>query len=349
MAKKLERIGPGRGLPSPWGPRAYARRRAAGRRRTRGLVGAALLAALALTVGLASIAVEPRPLPVASSAHPQTQVSYREPFASPLPGWRSTEAVPSPSSVAAARCFAQGREGTVAFAVLDSEGRLRGLEADRSFLSASLVKVMLLLAYLDRVESAGASVSPEGRAMLEPMIEASDNAAASQVYGLVGADGLEEVARRADMTRFTASPAWGDSTITAGDYARLFGELDRLAGGDRRDYVRHLLSNITPEQSWGFRRARAIAGKSSSRAAGRPTTSGQLVHQAALVEHGDERLAVTVLSDGNPSFDYGVETVEGVARRLLDRGGREAGDDPGTGPKPGPEAGAPVAPRVARR
>ncbi len=36
---------------------------------------------------------------------------------------------------------------------------------------------------------------------------------------------------------------------------------------------------------------------------------------------------MTVLSDGNPSFDYGVETVEGVARRLLDRGGREAGGD----------------------
>ncbi len=164
--------------------------------------------------------------------------------------------------------------------------------------------------------------------MLEPMIEASDNAAASQVYGLVGADGLEEVARRADMTRFTASPAWGDSTITAGDYARLFGELDRLAGGDRRDYVRHLLSNITPEQSWGIPASAGDRWEVFFKGGWRPTTSGQLVHQAALVEHGDQRLAVTVLSDGNPSFDYGVETVEGVARRLLDRGGREAGDDP---------------------
>ena len=114
--------------------------------------------------------------------------------------------VPGPSSIEAARRFAGDREGTVAFAVVDSEGRLRGLEAKRSFVSASLVKVMLLLAYLEKVETAATGVSPEGRGMLEPMIEVSDNAAASQVYGLVGAAGLEQVARRAGMTGFTPSP-----------------------------------------------------------------------------------------------------------------------------------------------
>ncbi len=233
-----------------------------------------------LTVGLATIAVEPRPLPIPSSAHPQAQVSYREPFTSPLPGWRSTEVVPSPSSVAAARRFARGREGTVAFAVVDSEGRLRGLEAKRSFVSASLVKVMLLLAYLERVESAAASVSPEGRAMLEPMIEVSDNAAASQVYGLVGADGLEQVARRAGMTGFTASPP---GATPPSPQATMHGYLvSSTASQGAIGASTYATSSRTSRLSraGGSRRTRAIAGKSSSRAAGgRPRAASSCIRQ----------------------------------------------------------------------
>lgn len=254
---------------------------------------------------------------IPASALPQPSVER------PLPTVgreRAHKPVPGHSSIEAARGYADAREGTVAFAVVTSEGRLRGLERDRDFLSASVVKVMLLIAYLDRLEAAGEPLSREGRSLLTPMIEVSDNLAASQVYGMVGPEGLEDVARRAGMRRFAPSPAWGDSTITAGDLARLFARADRLVEHTRREYLRRLLSNVAPDQAWGIPAAAGERWETFFKGGWRPTAAGQLVHQAALLERGGRRMAIAVLSDGNPSFDYGVESVEGVAGRLLGGG-----------------------------
>jgi D-alanyl-D-alanine dipeptidase len=50
------------------------------------------------------------------------------------------------------------------------------------------------------------------------------------------------------------------------------------------------------------------------------------VHEAALFERGDTRVSMAVLTDGNPSHDYGTETLRGVAHRVFARRGRAAAD-----------------------
>jgi len=42
-----------------------------------------------------------------------------------------------------------------------------------------------------------------------------------------------------------------------------------------------------------------------------------VTHQAALLERGERRVSVAVLTRSNPSHAYGTETIEGIARRLL--------------------------------
>jgi hypothetical protein len=54
----------------------------------------------------------------------------------------------------------------------------------------------------------------------------------------------------------------------------------------------------------------------------RPDPSGQLVHQAALLERGLRRIAIAVLTDGSPSEKYGRETVRGIAERLVGEAAR---------------------------
>jgi hypothetical protein len=49
----------------------------------------------------------------------------------------------------------------------------------------------------------------------------------------------------------------------------------------------------------------------------RESPGGQLVHQAALLRNGGQRVAIAVLTDAQPSQAYGVDTIRGIAARLL--------------------------------
>ncbi|HEX5926155.1 MAG TPA: serine hydrolase, partial [Baekduia sp.] len=148
----------------------------------------------------------------------------------------------TPAGIAAARRFARTRSGTVAFAVLDERGRLRGLRRTTRFPSASVVKAMLLVALLRRV---GANrLSAARRDLLRRMVTVSDNAAAGAIYGEVGGAGLRSVARAAGAKRFVDVGNWADAQLTAADQARFFLRVDLLVPAAHRRYARDLLSSI---------------------------------------------------------------------------------------------------------
>ena len=122
----------------------------------------------------------------------------------PLRPWRA--------HVREAEAYAATRAGTVSFGVRTRHG-LRGVGVERTMPSASVVKAMLLVAYLRQAGVRGRRLRPDGRALLGPMIRRSDNAAASRVCNVVGTGGLARLARRSHMRRFHATRPWGLSTI----------------------------------------------------------------------------------------------------------------------------------------
>jgi hypothetical protein len=97
--------------------------------------------------------------------------------------------------------YAAHRHGTIAFAVR-TPTRSWGWHAYRTFPSASLVKAILLVAYLDRPSVRSRGLGPADRALLGAMIRRSDNDAASRVLQIDGARAIYSVARRAGMRRF---------------------------------------------------------------------------------------------------------------------------------------------------
>jgi hypothetical protein len=42
-----------------------------------------------------------------------------------------------------------------------------------------------------------------------------------------------------------------------------------------------------------------------------------ITHQVALLERGSQRIALAVLTSGEPSMAYGEQTIEGIAARVL--------------------------------
>ena len=92
--------------------------------------------------------------------------------------------VPSDRAVAVARVWAAHRRGRVSFAIVDSHGRARGQVSARTYPADSVIKAMLLVAYLE--ERGARPVSPHDRQVLAPMIRRSSNSAARRLYRHLG-------------------------------------------------------------------------------------------------------------------------------------------------------------------
>ena len=247
---------------------------------------------------------------------------------------------PPRARVRAVQRFLRERGGVNSWALVDSWGRLHGFAPHRVYVSASLVKAMLLVAYLRRIGNRLPDAAE--RASLGPMITSSSNDAADTVYYRVGDAGLNDVARRAGMTRFSVAGYWGNAQLTAGDQARLFSRIDRLVPRASRGYARGLLSSIVAHQRWGFSRFSLAHGwRTFFKGGWRGTAAGQLVHEAALFERGDMRVSMAVLTDGNPSHDHGTATLREVARRIFTRPPARPAQEPGE-PREPEEAGTPA-------
>jgi beta-lactamase class A len=216
--------------------------------------------------------------------------------------------------VAAASAYAAHRPGTIAFAVR-TEDRLWGRAVNRQFPSASVLKAMLLVAYLRHVGAR--PLHDSERALLEPMIRRSDNAAATEIRRRIGDAALVRLAHRAGMTRFRPGGAiWGNSLITARDQTRFFLHIDAFLPARHRAYALRLLRTVVPAQRWGIGRL-GLPGWTVYFKGGWGSGTGRVDNQVALLQRGDVRLSVAVLTVADGSHAAGKATLEGIFRRLL--------------------------------
>ena len=208
------------------------------------------------------------------------------------------------------------RRGDIAFAVRTS-GALYGYRPDHQEWSASVLKAMLMVAYLDRPSVSRRALNPAERSLLGPMITSSDNDDADRVDELVGADGLRALAARVGMTRFEpAEPIWGESEITARDQIRFFLRLESYVVARHRAYAMHLLASITPSQRWGIGEV-APRGWKLYFKGGWGSGTGLIDNQVALLTRGCARVSIAVLTMHDGSHAYGKQTLKAIFRRLL--------------------------------
>jgi hypothetical protein len=240
----------------------------------------------------------------------------------------------SKSRMAAAERYTKTRSGTITFAVVDEAGRLRGFHGRDVAPSASVLKAMLLVAYLRRSDVRGRELEQWERELLAPMIQRSDNAAASRMVGLVGEARLDALAKAAGMEHFRLHwPIWGQSEITPRGQALFFHRIDRLVPARHRRYAMHLLATVVPSQRWGVGSVPHGLWSLYFKG-GWGSGTGLVDHQVALYRAGGERFSLALFTRFDPNHEYGMETLRGLAARLL-RG------------VPAPGGGLPRAGRVA--
>jgi hypothetical protein len=213
--------------------------------------------------------------------------------------------------------YARGRQGDIAFAVR-TEGAFYGYRSNHVEWSASVVKAMLLVTYLDLPSVWRRGLDRADKSVLGPMIEASNNDAAQQVFDRVGQFRLRQLARRVGMTHFATSPVWGATRITARDQTRFFLHIDTYISARHRSYGMRLLRSIVPWERWGIGEL-VQSGWRLYFKGGWGYGTGLLDHQVALFIRGCARVSIAVLTMYDGSHAYGKRTLKGIFARLLSR------------------------------
>jgi beta-lactamase class A len=262
--------------------------------------------------------------PAAGSAMPAAGGSAASPAVSPAR--HPAEALPRPDPFSAAvTSYLAGRAGVVAAAVYDLGTRqLWAVGPGTPQAEASVVKVDILEALLRQQGSEG--LSGTDQALAQRMIEDSDNDSATDLWDAVGgASGIRSFDARAGLADTTPSlcvecagfawPGWGLTTTTPADQIALLRQI-AVPGGllstAERGYVAQLMENITPSQRWGVCAGVpaqvTVALKNGWLPLNQAGTDWQ-VNSVGWVSGLGRDYLIAVLSTGNPSEQYGIDTV----------------------------------------
>lgn len=191
---------------------------------------------------------------------------------------------------------------------------------DRTYNTASVVKVGILTALLLRHQDTGTELTARERRLAAGMIRRSDNDAASALWDRIGgADGYDAANARLGLgaTTGAAGGEWGLTRTTAADQLRLLRAVfgagpSPLAPASRR-CVAALMGQVVAEQAWGI--SAAADGAYALKNGWLPRGTARLwgVNSVGRVERGGRALLIAVLSSGHPSLEDGIRLVEEVA------------------------------------
>ncbi|MDQ1292902.1 MAG: hypothetical protein QG608_783 [Actinomycetota bacterium] len=239
---------------------------------------------------------------------------------------------PSPTSTAAARRttssikeYLTDRPGKGSVAALDLvTAHSVTYRGTREFITASIVKVDILIALLFAAQKDGRSLTRSEKSLTRSMITRSDNDAASTLWNTIGgARGLNRVNARLGLTGTHAGTGgyWGHTRTTASDQLRL---LRVLAGSTssltraRRSYALDLMRDVVADQRWGVS---AIAADTKAAALkngwlASATDDGLwTVHSIGrVVPANGNPVLLAVLTCGSPNRKTGIATVQQLAR-----------------------------------
>jgi beta-lactamase class A len=236
----------------------------------------------------------------------------------------------SPFAEPSVRRYLAHRRGNVTAAVYDVRTGVsyvyRPTVHERT---ASIVKVDILATLLHEAQARGGWLSPGEAALAQPMIEVSDNDAADALWSMAGgADAIGPFDRGIGMshTAPNANGHFGLTWTTAPDQIQLLRQVmlpgDVLSRRARR-YEYELMRHVTSSQRWGVSAGVPHDATVALKNGWLPVQAGWQVNSIGSIRGSGRDYLVAVLTDDDPSWDYGIATIQRLSAatwRALGRG-----------------------------
>jgi hypothetical protein len=183
--------------------------------------------------------------------------------------------------------------------------------------TASTLKVDILATLLTQAQAEGRSLTPAEQALAVPMIEDSLDSAADTLWGRLGPAAVGAFERSAGMTSTTPATdgVWGTTTTTALDrlaMIRTVVQPNGLLTDASRAYILNLMEHINPAQDWGATGG-VPPGVTVALKNGFAVVNGWQINTTGWVDGGGRDYLIAVLTDGNATEAYGIDTVNAIS------------------------------------
>ncbi|MFC9611894.1 serine hydrolase [Streptomyces sp. NPDC056938] len=215
------------------------------------------------------------------------------------------------------------RKGTVAVGLHDrTTNTTCSLRATSSYDSASVVKVTVLATLLWDAKKTNRYLTTREANLATAMITKSDNAATTSLWKQLGTTKVKGFLKAAGMTRTVPGSGgyWGLTQINVQDEQKLLSLVtakNSVLSDNSRAYILKLMGKVVSSQRWG-----TPAGAPSSVAVHvkngwlQRSTHGWRVHSIGAFQGGGHDYTISVLTHGNSTMSYGVDTIQAVARAI---------------------------------
>jgi hypothetical protein len=210
------------------------------------------------------------------------------------------------------------RAGVVSAAVVDLDsGYLYQYRPGQQDITASIVKVQILATLLAQAQAVGRALSPAEQSLATSMIEESDNDAATALWDDVGgAPAVQAFDRSVGMNGTFPAFAWGLTVTTALDQVILLQHLvlpNPVLSSASRSYELGLMESVTPTQAWGVSAGAAPGTSVALKNGWLPVGPTWQINSVGWVHGSGRDYLIAVLTSGNPSEEYGIQSVGLVA------------------------------------
>ncbi|MCM2392133.1 serine hydrolase [Streptomyces albipurpureus] len=217
----------------------------------------------------------------------------------------------------------EGRSSTVAVQfddrLTDTQCELR---ADRSFDSASVIKVAVLGALLRTAQNEGRALTASEKSQATAMITESDNAATTALWTQLGMTRIKRFLSSAGMMNTVpgAHGYWGLTQTTARDQGtllRLLSTENNVLNRASRTYALRLMAEVVPSQRWGTSAGAPSTATVRLKNGWLPrSTHGWRVHSVGAFTGAEYDYTLAVLTEDNSVMADGISTIESVSRAI---------------------------------